>query len=262
VERLSSFGFQSYALSKRRTTLKDAATTLVERKTLRKSVRCRGAGCAPNTAGHRASLRERPRCRFPECLNRLPFAMHPCDMAVMTSSAVEEASALIASVAAGDEIAFASIVRLHHEDMRRVCIVVAGDDGIAEDAVAAAWSIAWRKLGSLRDPARLRPWLVSVAVNEARQLLRARKRRSLVEVPVVQVDEPRGGLDPGATINAIDLRNALARLDANDRALIAMRYMAGFDATELAFATGRSPSGTRARLARLLQRLERELGDE
>jgi len=183
-------------------------------------------------------------------------------MTVMTSSAVDEATALIASVAAGDEMAFASIVRLHHEDMRRVCVVVAGDDRIADDAVAAAWSIAWRKLGGLRDPARLRPWLVSVAVNEARQLLRARRRRSLIEVPVIQVDEPRGGLDPGSTVNSIDLRNALARLDPDDRALLAMRYMAGFDATELALATGRSPSGTRARLARLLRRLERDLGDE
>jgi DNA-directed RNA polymerase specialized sigma24 family protein len=73
-------------------------------------------------------------------------------MAIMTSSAVEEATALIASVAAGDETAFASIVRLHHEDMRRVCVVVAGDSGIADEAVAAAWSIAWRKLGGLRDP--------------------------------------------------------------------------------------------------------------
>jgi RNA polymerase sigma factor (sigma-70 family) len=191
----------------------------------------------------------------------LRSAAHPCDMAIMTGSAVEEASALIASVAAGDEIAFASIVRLHHEDMRRVCVVVAGDD-VAEEAVAAAWSIAWRKLGGLRDPARLRPWLVSVAVNEARQLVRARKRRSLVEVPVIQVDEPAGGVDPGSTINAIDLRNALSRLDPDDQALLAMRYVAGFDATELAFATRRSPSGTRARLARLLHRLERELGDE
>jgi RNA polymerase sigma factor (sigma-70 family) len=183
-------------------------------------------------------------------------------MAVMTSSAAHEPSALIASAAAGDQVAFESIVNAHHEDMRRVCVVVAGDDGIAEDAVAAAWSIAWRKLGGLREPARLRPWLVSVAVNEARQLLRARKRRSLIEVPVIQVDEPRGGLDPGATISSIDLRNALARLDPIDRALLAMRYIAGFDATELAFAIGRSPSGTRARLARLLQRLEKELGDE
>jgi len=182
-------------------------------------------------------------------------------MAVIASSATEKASALIASAAAGDAAAFASIVSAHHEDMRRVCVVVAGDDGIADDAVAAAWSIAWRKLGSLRDPARLRPWLVSVAVNEARQLLRAQRRRSLIEVPVTQVDEPKGGLDPASTIGSIDLRNALARLDVSDRALLAMRYLAGFDATELAYATGRSPSGTRARLARLLHRLERELGD-
>jgi RNA polymerase sigma factor (sigma-70 family) len=182
-------------------------------------------------------------------------------MAVVTGNAIDDASALIASVAAGDELAFASIVGLYHEDMRRVCVVVAGDDGIAEDAVAAAWSIAWRKLGGLRDPARLRPWLVSIAVNEARQLLRARRRRSLLEVPAIDADEPSGGLDPGSTINAIDLRNALAGLDPSDRALLAMRYVAGFDATELAFATGRSPSGTRARLARLLHRLERELGD-
>ena len=183
-------------------------------------------------------------------------------MGIVTRTAMEEASALIASVAAGDERAFASIVSLHHEDMRRVCVVVAGDHDIADEAVAAAWSIASRKLGGLRDPARLRPWLVSVAVNEARQLVRARRRRSLIEVPVTQGDEPQGGLDPGSTISSIDLRNALARLDPRDRALVAMRYMAGFDATELAFATGRSPSGTRARLARLLQRLERELGHE
>ena len=183
-------------------------------------------------------------------------------MAVMTSVAAAEDSTLIASAAAGDAAAFASIVTSNHEDMRRVCVVVAGDEGIADEAVAAAWSIAWRKLGSVRDPARLRPWLVSVAVNEARQLLRARNRRSLIEVPVIRVDEPTGGLDPGSTITSIDLRNALARLDASDRALLAMRYLAGFDATELAYATGRSPSGTRARLARLLHRLEKELGDE
>jgi DNA-directed RNA polymerase specialized sigma24 family protein len=103
---------------------------------------------------------------------------------------------------------------------------------------------------------------VSVAVNEARQLVRARNRRSLIEVPVIHVDDPGGGVDPGSTINAIDLRNALAGLDPDDQALLAMRYVAGFDATELAFATRRSPSGTRARLARLLHRLERELGDE
>ena len=42
-------------------------------------------------------------------------------------------------------------------------------------------------------------------------------------------------------------------------ALIAMRYVIGFDATELAAAIGLSPSGTRTRLERVLARLRQEL---
>lgn len=181
-------------------------------------------------------------------------------MAAVTSS-TGELERLLASAAAGDEVAFASIVGAHHEDMRRVCVVVVGRDDIADDAVEAAWSKAWRKLGSVRDPARLRPWLVSIAVNEARQLVRSRARRAMVEITVDQLEDTAGDDGVARTIGRVDLRRALDKLDPDDRALLAMRYVAGFDATELAYATGRTPSGTRARLARLLQRLEKELGD-
>ena len=181
-------------------------------------------------------------------------------MAVVTSS-TGEIERLLASAAAGDEVAFASIVGAHHEDMRRVCVVVIGSEEIADDAVEAAWSKAWAKLGSVRDPARLRAWLVSIAINEARQLVRSRARRAMVEITVGQLDDVTTEDSASSAIGRIDLRRALAKLDADDRALLAMRYVAGFDATELAYATGRTPSGTRARLARLLDRLEKELGD-
>ena len=59
----------------------------------------------------------------------------------------------------------------------------------------------------------------------------------------------------------VDLAHALARLDAEDRALIAMRYLAGLGSDEIARATGRSASGVRARLSRLLARLRQELSD-
>jgi RNA polymerase sigma factor (sigma-70 family) len=86
------------------------------------------------------------------------------------------------SAAAGDEIAFRRIIATHHDDMRRVCVYVAGDRAIAEEATQAAWVIAWKRIGSVRQPARLRPWLMAVAVNEARQLLRNRRRRA--EIPL------------------------------------------------------------------------------
>jgi RNA polymerase sigma-70 factor (ECF subfamily) len=192
-------------------------------------------------------------------MNHLCSAVHLWDVDVMTGVAGLEAQGLIERAASGDPVAFARIVAEHHEDMRRVCAVVCGDDGLAEEAVQAAWLKAWRKLGSVRDHEHLRPWLVSIAVNEAKQLLRKRRRRIEVEA-TRQALPPHAGTDPATTIDLIDLRAALARLGPDDRALLAMRYVAGFDATELAAAIGLSPPGTRARLARLLARLRRELG--
>jgi DNA-directed RNA polymerase specialized sigma24 family protein len=51
----------------------------------------------------------------------------------------------------------------------------------------------------------------------------------------------------------------MQRLDPDDRALLTMRYVFGFDATELSTALGISPAGTRTRLKRLLDRLRQEL---
>ena len=166
----------------------------------------------------------------------------------------------VALAAAGDETAFARIINAHHDHMTRVCFVICGDLDVADEAVQAAWPIVWRKLGSLRDPARLRPWLMSIAANEARQLIRRRRRRTVVELSLV--GSMGSGVDPAGAVGDLDLTNALARLDPDDRALLALRYVAGFDSTELARATGRSPSGTRARLARLLGRLRTELSDD
>jgi len=56
--------------------------------------------------------------------------------------------------------------------MVRVCQLICGDPELAQDAAHAAWPIALQKLASLRDPDKLRPWLVSIAANEARQMLR------------------------------------------------------------------------------------------
>ncbi len=70
--------------------------------------------------------------------------------------------------------------------MSSVCFVVTGGDAeLTEEAVQSAWPIAWRKLHTIRDPECLRPWLISIAVNEARQLSRMRPSRACDEITVV-----------------------------------------------------------------------------
>jgi len=81
----------------------------------------------------------------------------------------------VALAGAGDEAAFARLVVSYHADMARVAFTVCGDRELAEDAVQSAWLVAWRKLHSLRDPDRVRPWLLAVTANEARQIVRRRR---------------------------------------------------------------------------------------
>lgn len=162
--------------------------------------------------------------------------------------------------AAGDEVAFARIVAAHRAEMVRVAYVVCGDWDTAQDAVQAALWIAWRKLPSLRDPARLRPWLMSVVANEARAVLRRQRRHPVVELTIAT--EGTGVGDPGDEIGQVDLANALHHLGPDDRALVALRYLADLDSTEIGTLTGRSASGVRTRLSRVLDHLRKELGDD
>jgi RNA polymerase sigma factor (sigma-70 family) len=184
--------------------------------------------------------------------------MYLTGMEAMTKAAAGDLSQIIASAAAGDDVAFARIVAAHHREMVRICVVVSRDQTIGEEAAQAAWSIAWKKLGSLREPDRLRPWLITVAVNETRKLVKKRARRREVE-SISEPPEQPGGVDPATGVGYLDLQEAMERLDPDDRALLALRYVAGFDAPELASVIGLSPSGTRTRLERLLKRLRQDL---
>ena len=173
---------------------------------------------------------------------------------------------LVEQAAARDEAAFTRIVAAYHPDLLRVAFVVSGgDQTLAEDAVQQAWQIAWRQLRDVRDASRLRSWLVAVAANEARGLLRRRQRhahdRSIDAAGEVSGAEPRAwtvATDPAV----LDLGIALEQLSPADRRLLALRYVVGLNSTEIAHALGRRPGGVRSRLSRLVARLRKELGDE
>jgi RNA polymerase sigma-70 factor (ECF subfamily) len=161
----------------------------------------------------------------------------------------------VAMAAAGDRAAFTRLVEAHADSMARVAVVITGDRDLAADAVQQAWHLAWRRLSQIEDATKIRSWLMTVVANEARQLLR--KRRPTVPIEAVNVAVALPGGDA-----AIDLAAALGHLSAEDRALLSLRYVAGFTSGELADATGRSASGVRVLLSRLLARLREELGDE
>lgn len=169
-------------------------------------------------------------------------------------------AALVPLAAAGDEAAFTRLVAACHADMARVAYVVSGGDReIAQDAVQSAWAIAWSRLRMLRDPERVRAWLLSVAANEARQALR--RGRRVVVIGLDEVSERAGADDPDGDARDLDVRAILARLKPEERTLLGLRYAAGLDSAEIGAVMGISASGVRSRLERLLDRLRTEMRD-
>jgi RNA polymerase sigma-70 factor (ECF subfamily) len=172
---------------------------------------------------------------------------------------------LVQAAALGDESAFTELVVRHHRDLLRVAYVICRSASLAEDSVQAAWAIAWRRMGDVRDPSQIRGWLVAVAANEARRTMRSR-RGSVVEISVADmgvIGTPDLRPDPLARgLASADLRRVLATLDPTDRALLALRYVAELRSDEIGRALGMSSSGARGRLSRLLVRLRGELQDD
>ena len=93
----------------------------------------------------------------------------------MVSMMAVQVAELVQAAATGDEAAFTELVSRHHRDLLRVAYVICRDASLAEDSAQAAWAIAWRRMGDVKDPDQIRSWLVAVAANEARRIVRSRR---------------------------------------------------------------------------------------
>lgn len=97
---------------------------------------------------------------------------------------------LVDRVRSGDEGALATLVRRHQDVAFRVALGVVADDDLAADAVQNAWIHAMRAIDRFRGDARFRTWFLSIVVNEARTLVRARARRREQAIdPVTQLGD-------------------------------------------------------------------------
>ena len=116
----------------------------------------------------------------------------------------------------------------------------------------------FRGIGEFKGTASVATWIYQIALNEARQFLRRRKRREEVSDGVDELVEPSGqtGHDP----IRLDIEEALARLPEAERALILLRHLEGLSYAEMAQVLGK-PAGTIASgLNRARQMLREQLG--
>lgn len=128
--------------------------------------------------------------------------------------------------AAGDDGAFAALVRAHEAPVRRFLRRLAGD--AADDLAQETFLKAWRSAAHYRGDGRYRAWLMRIAWTRFLGARRADGRREQREAAV---HERESRHDPDA---AIDLDRALAGLGPRERAAALLCFGEGCSHAEAA----------------------------
>ncbi|MEU8082268.1 sigma-70 family RNA polymerase sigma factor [Micromonospora sp. NPDC049101] len=159
---------------------------------------------------------------------------------------------LVLLAQAGDAAALGALLARHEAEMRAVALGVLGYGPDAEDAVQDAMVVALRRIGEVRDPAAVGPWLRAIVRNNSRMTVRGHRA-----VPVAEPEWFAGPADTPTPEEALDraamrdwVWHAIGQLSEPDRLVTLLRYFSDASSYEQIAAVCGVPVGTvRSRLS-------------
>ncbi len=164
----------------------------------------------------------------------------------------------------GDSRAFYELVQPHREIAFRVAYLIDRNAADAEDAAQEGLVKAWRALGRFRAGEPLRPWLLKIVANEARNRRRSAGRREALALRAAAASPGEAAPSPEEAAVAADERRrllgALEALPDQARLVLACRYLLGLSEVETAAALGVRRGTVKSRSARALDRLREGYG--
>ena len=168
---------------------------------------------------------------------------------------------MVAGIAANDPVALGAAYDHYAPGLYAYCRSLLNEPAEAADAVHDTFVIAAIRLGGLRAPSRLRPWLYAVARNECRRQLGSREAATLDQDSADPGDDTT---DFGGALDEAELRelvqSALAGLSPDDREIVELSMRHAFYGADLADALGVPRNQARALAARGRAHLESALG--
>lgn len=173
---------------------------------------------------------------------------------------------LVDRARAGDDDAYAAIYVRHVGAVRDVARARLGPQGDPADVVQETFTAAWHHLDGLRQPERLRPWLLQIAaraaIDHGRRYRRASNHRG--EVLLEEVEDPGPSPDDAVALGIL-VRQVNAGIDnlcRRDATVIALAAHLGFGSEEIAEALGVTPGNAKVILHRARGRLRASLAPD
>jgi RNA polymerase sigma-70 factor, ECF subfamily len=173
----------------------------------------------------------------------------------------QDESELVARARRGDADAYEELVHAYQGIALRTAYLLAGNAADAEEAAQDAFVKAWRALGRFRPGEPLRPWLLTIVANEARNRRRSAGRREALALRSVAGDREDRSAEAQviAGESRATLLAALSRLRPDDRLVLGCRFLLELTEAETAAALGVRPGTVKSRTSRALTRLREEV---
>ena len=133
-----------------------------------------------------------------------------------------------------------TVVRTYGDTLFRLCLVMLSSDADAEDAVQETIMKYLRKAPCFEEPSHQKAWLITVAKNECRDMLRARRRHPQLSLTCLE-DVSFDAADSG-------ILDALMSLPEKYRLVLVLYYVEEYRIEDIARIIDRSPSAVKMRL--------------
>ena len=173
---------------------------------------------------------------------------------------------LINQILAGDENAFASLVKKYEKQVHALAWRKIGDFHIAEEIAQDTFLKVYQKLSTLKDPYQFSGWLYVIATNLCRAWLRKKRLEtepledteveSIEETYSRYVAEERTKVTVEAQREVV--KKLLAKLKESERTVMTLHYFGEMTCEEISRFLGVSTSAIKLRLHRARQRLKKE----
>lgn len=156
------------------------------------------------------------------------------------------------------DTAFEGLYRDSRDDVFAYVAGLLRDRSAAEEVTAQAFERAYRKRASFNAKrGSHRAWLFGIARNAALDELRRRRRHAELAAEPADLDAHDHAESAEAAMRRALIRKAMVGLSARERELVALRYFAGLQNTEIARVIGTSESNAGTRIHRVIEKLRR-----
>ena len=169
---------------------------------------------------------------------------------------------LIYRAQAGDEGAFADLMRMYHAFVYAIVIGIVDNSHDAEEVVQDAFLNAYQGLKQLEDATKFKSWLAEITRNCARQWLR-KQRGETVSIDEVSEETLQTEDSPDERLVRLEQRELIRRtmetLPQKDRDIARAFYLEGASYDELTSTHGLSYNAIAFRLFRVKRQLSKRL---